>query len=587
MRAKNRAPGKTGRPYRGYYCCLGPIRLANVAGKITVFGCLATLSEIVEVKKTLRSTLAVALLLFGATWSRADEAKPVLVVSVTSIDRLIADVDKLGEMAESQLLTNMVKIQAANFTKGVDTKKPCGFVVTTDGTRFKMLAFIPVTDFKALMTTLRGQDAGDGAFEVQLGKAPAFAKEKGGWAFLSDSGDNLADLPDDPLKLLAGQEKEYDVTVRALVSNVPENLRELAMASLKSGIELADRLDGETQEEFDARMKMAKDAIDNLVEMANDTEHVTLGWSVDGTAKKTFLDMNYVTKSGSKTAKKLEAYNDTATKFAGFLLPDAAARMHVTGKIAKEDGERTVGALKTMRDRALKEIENAGDFDNEEQRKIVKSAFNNLMDSIDATVKSGEFDGAGALVLMPDAMTVVAAGHLKDPSNIEKSLKEIYEIAKNEPGFPEVKFNAETHKGVRMHTMKVPVKDPQASKFLGENMDVVLGFADSAVYFAAGRDAMKTLKAAIDESSSGPKEVPPMELTVSLGPIINFAASMQAGNPVAKMMADEVAKFKGKDNLRLTLKPIKNGVSYRFEIEQGILNLAGKAIGMFGAGASF
>lgn len=535
-------------------------------------------------RKSLLSTLAVALLLCGASRSTAEDPKPVIVASATSLDRLLSNVDKLGEMAESQALTNIVKFSAANFTKGVDKTKPAGVLVTSDGLGFRTVGFVPVTDFKAVMTTLRGEDAGDGAYEVRLGRGRAFAKQQGNWAYLSDNIDSLTDLPADPQKLLNGQEKEYDICVRALIQNIPEHMRDLAMGALKSGVQQADRLDGETEEEFKARMETATAAIDQIVTVIDDTEHVTLGWSVDDKEKKTFVDLNWVAKSGSQTSKKLAAYDNATTRFAGFLQDDAAGRLNIAGKISKEDADQSVAAMKSVRDQMLKEIEKEANFRSDEQRAAVKDAFNNVMDALAATIDSGKVDMAASVALKPDALSVVVGGHVADAAKVEKALKDIVEVAKDEPGFPGMEFNADSHAGARFHTMSIPVPDQDAVKFLGEKFDLVVGFDANSVYFSCGKDAIANLKKAIDASkAAGEKEVAPLEFSVAAGPIVNFAASMQGDNPIAGMLADEVAKFKGKDHYRVVLRPIPNGIRYRVEVEQGIINLAGKAIGLFGA----
>jgi hypothetical protein len=540
--------------------------------------------EIPKVRKTLLSIFAVALLLCGASRSTAEDGKPVIVASATSLDRLLSNVDKLGEMAESQALTNIVKFSAANFTKGIDKTKPAGVLVTSDGLGFRTVGFVPVTDFKAVMTTLRGEDAGDGAYEVRLGRGRAFAKKQGNWAFLSDNVDSLTDLPEDPEKILDGQEKEYDICVRALVQNIPAHMRDLAMGALKSGVQQADRLDGETEEEFKARMATATAAIDEIVKVIDETEHLTIGWSVDDKEKKTFIDLNWVAKSGSETAKKFAQYENSTTRFAGFLQEDAAGSLNISGKISKDDADQTVAAMQSMREQMLKEIEKEADFDTDEQRAVAKAAFNNVMDAFEATLDSGKFDMAASVVLKPDSLSVVVGGHVADAAKVEKALKDVVELAKDEPDFPGIEFNADSHAGARFHTMSIPVPDREASKFLGEKLDLVFGFDEKSVYVSCGRDAVETLKKAIDASkAAGEKEVAPVELSIAAGPIVNFAASVQEDNPIAGMLADEVAKFKGKDHYRIVLRPIPNGVRYRVEVEQGIINLAGKAIGLFGA----
>jgi hypothetical protein len=536
------------------------------------------------VRKTLLSTLAVALLLCGASRSTAEEAKPVIVASAASLDRLLANVDKLGEMAESQALTNIVKFSAANFTKGVDKTKPAGVLVTSDGLGFRTVGFIPVTDFKAVMTTLRGEDAGDGAYEVRLGRGRAFAKQQGNWAFLSDNVDSLSDLPADPQKILAGQEKEYDICVRALIQNIPDHMRDLAMGALKSGVQQADRLDGETEEEFKARMATATEAIDQMVEIVDDTEHVTIGWSVDDKDKKTYIDLNWVAKSGSKTAKSFEAYENATTRFSGFFLPDAGASYNSSVKVSKEDADQSVAAIQSIRDQILKEIEKEADFETDEQRAVAKGAFNNVMDAVEATLDSGKFDGVASVAMKPDAVTVVAAAHVTDAGKVEKAFKDMIGLLEDQPGFPGINMNADSHAGTNFHTMSVPLPDEEAKRVFGEKLDIVLGFGSDSVYVGVGRDALKTVKDSMDKSkAAGETEVAAIDFKIAAGPIINMVASMQGDNPIAGMLADEVAKFKGKDHVRAYVRPIPNGFSSRLEVEQGIINLTGKAIGLFGA----
>ncbi|MEX2188214.1 MAG: hypothetical protein WD875_15515 [Pirellulales bacterium] len=535
-------------------------------------------------RKTLLSTLAVALLLCGSSRATAEESKPVVVVTATSVDRLIANVDTLGEMAESQFFTNIAKAYAVSFARGVDKTKPAGILVTTDGAGFRIIGFVPVTDFKAVMTTLRGEDAGDGAYEVRLGRERAFAKKQGNWAFVSNDLKSLEDLPADPEKMIAGQEKEYDVCIRALVQNVPEHLRDLAVGALKTGVQLADRLDGESEEEFEARMKTATSAIDDLIEVIDDTEHVTIGWSVDDKEKKTFLDFNWVAKSGSSTAKKFAGYENATTRFSGFHLADAAAKYNMSFKVSKEDADQTIAAMKSVRDQLLKEFESNADFDTDEQRAAVKGAINSSLDALEATIDSGKFDGAASVVLKSDAVTFAAGGHVAEAGKVEKAVKEVVAAFKDQPGLPEIELDADSHAGVRIHTMSVPLPDPQATRLFGDNLDIVVGFGDSSVYVAVGRDAMNTLKDAIDKSkAAGETSVSPVEFTVAAGSIVDFAASLQADNPIAGMLADEAAKFKGKDHLRMVVRPIPNGFSSRMEVEHGVINLIGKAIGAFAA----
>ena len=219
-------------------------------------------------KRTLFYTFAAALLLgtgaFGSgsrAMAQEEAAKPVLVVSVTSVDKLFENAETLANIAGASEQARPMLGMARFFLGSIETSKPCGVVVNMRGMLPTGYGFIPVTNFKAVMQLVEGTDTGNGIYESNKAPVPVFFKEHNGWAFISNDADSLANLPDDPAKLLAGQEKEYDIMVRAYVKNIPDLYRQMAIDALESGIEGAEKNGFETDEEFEARMKAGKAAI--------------------------------------------------------------------------------------------------------------------------------------------------------------------------------------------------------------------------------------------------------------------------------------------------------------------------------------
>ena len=63
-------------------------------------------------------------------------------------------------------------------------------------------------------------------------------------------------------------------------------------------------------------------------------------------------------------------------------------------------------------------------------------------------------------------------------------------------------------------------------KLLGDEAEIAVGIGQEAVYLAVGRDNLEAVKKAIDASAAEPsKAVPPFELAISLGPIMEMAAA--------------------------------------------------------------
>src|SRR5262249_40597355 len=173
--------------------------------------------EIGNVKKLLLSLAAVGMTLIAAARSPAqDENKPLLVLTLPSVDSILKNVGCVGALAGKEGLDKMVEQQIkekAGGLKGLDRGKPIGIAATTDGASFQFLAFLPASDAESLLalSPLPAEDAGDGVKKIAtpIGGG-AFLKSKGAWLFASNDASSLAKLPDDPTKLLDGMDKQYD-----------------------------------------------------------------------------------------------------------------------------------------------------------------------------------------------------------------------------------------------------------------------------------------------------------------------------------------------------------------------------------------
>ncbi len=125
-----------------------------------------------------------------------------------------------------------------------------------------------------------------------------------------------------------------------------------------------------------------------------------------------------------------------------------------------------------------------------------------------------------AVLLDPTAVTVVAGMSIVDGPKLEKALKQLAdELEKSDPDKAKwLKLNADSHQGVRFHTLSIPMSADELAQlaplkpFVGDTLEIVLGIADDKVMLAAGRDAAAKLKKAIDRSkATAGTEVPPLQ----------------------------------------------------------------------------
>ena len=205
------------------------------------------------------------------------------------------------------------------------------------------------------------------------------------------------------------------------------------------------------------------------------------------------------------------------------------------------------------------------------------------LDIITATIKTGKFDGAMSVMLKPGDISVLGGFHVADGQDIEKTLRRLADMAKDEPDFPGINFNADRAGDVNFHTMSVPVpEDDDARKLMGDVLEMAVGTGKDSTYVGFGKNCISQLKS-IMSSQPKQKPVPPFEMVVSATPIMEFAAAAEE-NPLIGSVMEALRESGGKDHFMLKGIPVKNGFTYRIELEEGILRGIGEAVKMANGG---
>jgi hypothetical protein len=478
-------------------------------------------------------------------------------------------------------------LMAGPYLQGLDTKKPAGVYLQIAGPQPTGVAFVPVTNLDMVLQQLENnnvevEDAGDGLKKINLPQRAIYLKENNGWVFISDSEDNLTDLPADPSQMLGGLNKTYNLAFQLNVRSIPEELVDTAISEIKNGLELD--LENETDEEK-KRLKetVGRQSLEQFTRLVRESDQITVGWGVDSKAGRTFFDFGMTAVAGSKLAEQMNAYKKMKSNFAGLELADAAATLRFTAPIAKEDIAQATEGLKAVREQALAGIEKDENLSDEDAKKAATQIVTALFDLVTATFEAGKVDGGAAIMLEDTSVKVVAGGFVADGKVIQDQLKKLVELAKesgnDEVAIDNIEFNAAKYQNIDLHTFSVPVPadEEQAQEVFGENLDVVVGTGKQSAYLAFGDESMALLKRVIDVSAaSAQKEIVPFQLNVSLAPIMAFAASLD-DDATVKMLSETIKKSEGKDHVRITQKTIDRGTIVRLEIEEGVLQLIGAA----------
>jgi hypothetical protein len=563
------------------------------------------------VKKILLSGLALALMSVGAPLAQAQgdaaEPQPVVVASFSGYAELKRDLEYIGTLAGNpdlaagleQLLLLLTQGQGL---AGVDQTRPWGasLSITSDGSQFPALVFLPVNDLTKLLDALAAYigeavDVGDDIYEIKRNANTYFITQKGKWAYLAQQKSALDELPADPLKQLRGLDKKYDLALSINVQNIPQALRDMAADLIMQGLEA--RLmqnageDDDDEDQGALQAQLARSKAEQLVKRINELDQVTVGLNIDRTKSRTFLDLEVTALPGSDAAKEFAAASSEeaqGTRLAGVLLPEAVFSLHINSPISGDEDEMDE-LFDNLRTQLMSEIEKEEDLD-DDQKETTKELAGKLVDIVEETAEEQERLNAGLVVVGKGPVTVVLGCLVSQGADVEALAKEFVKMAAENGDLSKLKQNIAKHKGFRFHSLKVPVPDDddsdnddsdnaeQIRSALGDPVEVTLAFGDEMFYVALGENGVDTIKQVIEGSNETPEEkLPEVMASLALAPIMKLAAS-RSSNPMAALMAENL-KLTGKDHVKITVVPVDNGVRYRIEGEEGINKLLGLSLG--------
>lgn len=542
-----------------------------------------------SLSRTLRATIAATLLFVLPCLAQAqDRIRPIAVVAVNNLNEIFGDIATMTELAGQGDAGKVAIGMGGIYTTGIDRTKPAGAYVTLGDTGPKVIAFIPVTNLKQLLAVYREQigtpaDKGNGVWEIGGNNPqPVYVKEQSGYAFISQDSANLVSLPDDPAKILGGLEKKYDLSVQLNLQNIPAEVRDLAVSQMKLGFDQAMAQQNRNLGPDERRVaeELGRSFLQGAVDFIEQADQLTVGFAMDSKAKTTFLELSLTAVPNSDLAKQIGGYSETTTSFGGLAIDDAAALLQMTTPLLEADVKQMQSLIKLARDSALKSIEDDPSIPTADARKSLKEVVTTVMEVLDATISRRKLDGGAAALVGQKGIDLVAGAFVADGKALEGAVKKAVALLQaNAAGanIPEIKLDVGSYGGVTFHSVAVPTNDLDANarRAFGDNPKLLIGFGKESVYLALGADSIPVLKKVIDKSAT-PAAAPPMQMRISVAPLLKFAASVDP-NPRTQVMADAANKAAGNDRITVNLKSTERGMVYRLEVNGGVLQIAGEA----------
>lgn len=530
----------------------------------------------------------------GELASRSMQIKPVVIVSFAGVDRLLEDADFIGKVVGVENLGDMARMILSQQTgqggvPGVDSERPCGVVVQTDGFQFLVCGYVPVSDLRKTLDWLEGrgvefQREGD-VWSVELPNGQTlYAVQKGNWGVLAADKQTLGVVGAAPPAEFDELAQKYDLGLSVHLANIPPMFKQLAVGMIQQGIEIGLQQAAESGQDVEQQRKMVQRSLQGLQVVMDEVETLALGLNVNDPAAAVALELVAVALPGTQYAQSLAAQRDLKTRLWGFVIPGATLMIRETGRASQRDIEEFRAAIPEYKALLTAPIDKDEKMSNREKR-LAKNLIDTILDSVQATVEKGTLDLAGSLHLSDQQCELVAAVILTDAGKVEAEILKILEEAmKDDPEAQKhIQLNAETYQGYRFHTVTIPESEMSDApeglrKILGDRFTIVMAFSDEALCLAAGPDAPGILKKAIDGSAQETAVDSVFEAYVALRPLLQFVAVVAEDDDTRQTIKSILEAVPEKDRVRF--EAVINGekVATRFQIEEGVVKCIAEAV---------
>ncbi len=522
-------------------------------------------------------------------------AKPAIVVSMAPMKEQMGDVNYMMSAAGFDQFSFMVKLQTDQFLKGIDRNKASGVLLffNEDSPTPKSLGFVPIKDMEEVLDTLSNYaeiDEGDNSTTIVLdNNQELILKNVGDYAYFSDDAEMFENIPDDPAVALGDLPNQFNLSAQVFGQRIPASMRDQALDLVREGYEAQlDQMEETNPAQAELQRKNFDMQMSQIQSVINETDNIVMGMGADKESGTLFMDVEITGLEGSQIAINAKNALDTdPTRFAGFLMKGSAFNMNGCYKISADEAAQYKQLISQAREEALKELDNNQDLP-DARRVQAQEMLDTAIDVLNETLEEGRLDSGGVLMLEKGNVNFAMGTQIANPKKVENLVKDVVKIAEQEVG-DEVDFqanlNSGSHAGVTMHEIivQVPEDEEEAREFLGNEVKIIVGIGKKSVYLAAGNNPVDLLKKCIDNSASTSSEkYSPMQYNVYLTPILRFAAEIE-GEETVEEMADTLAA-NGKDRLSMKTSMMERGMKVRFEIQDGILELAKVAAESIGRG---
>jgi len=530
----------------------------------------------------------------------AEDATPRVSIVLPSGDALTGNLKFLLGLTskEEQKQLPVVLDYLQIFQIGIDGKKPICMDLLIADKSVRMLSSFPVSNLNDFKENLDGfgiaikrkpkslyklSGAYDGFMRYRRGSRYASISEK-----QADVPADKPGNPHDPRKSVQGfLDQGADLGVQVINAADQQDQRRASFDSVRkeimAGVKSKPK---EAAEDFALRKLVTQHQMDELQRFFVESAKFSLSWTTDAKAKLGRGVLSLAATPDTSLAASIALLGQEPSCFANITDPDKSifsGRLH--HPLDKQRQQRLAELFGELRGRFHTKIK--GYKASDERKAATDTLVDHVMDMLTANAKAGLTD-AFVQVIEPaeDKRTVLGGVHVADAA----PLTEIVNLLPKSIANVEVETDVATEGDVKIHKLTLTNSSQTFQDFLGSDQAIYLGASKDIVWYAAGADALDSLKKAItaaaeEVKSEDVESIPFFSLDFRVLPWLRLrqqqaAGKADSGNVELRKLALE-AFSAGDDRVSMQLARDGNDVAGRMEVATGILRLAGKLVAQF------
>jgi hypothetical protein len=512
----------------------------------------------------------------------AAEFRPVLVVSAASGDECLADLKFLGSTVQNanfapaiaRVLSKATGIQEL---RGLDTSRPCGAAISTDGLVVAPVAFVPVTRLEDLLASLEpliGPAAPQpgGVWKIGRGTLTGYVCQKDGWAYLAQSPETLKFLPD-PLATLGTLPREYDAAVRIYPQHIPVALREMAIDQIRLQMrgEL-ERRPGENDVQYALRKRMAERQFAAVEPLLTECGQVTLGWSLDRATRRAVLDVSLTPLPGTAMQRRFDELRQSTTRLAA--PAGGGLALHAVLGLDAEQARQLAEDLELGRKAMLDSIQRSRSLESDIERELFSQLAGTLLDLGQATVAARRIDAATAVLGEDLPLTLIAVTGIGGPQAATRLLDRLQNLAQSDSSWAKVHLDDAKIGRLRVHSIDFngATATPAFRRLFGDDRKLYVALADDLLVVALGADALEAIEQATERREA---ERAPLEFTLKLATLADVAGVWVENPSAAGLLSLAGSNLRGGDHrVTFTVAPFEQGLRCRAQAHDAVLRAA-------------